>query len=134
MADLYGDYILEHALNPNHWGILLPADAEYETNNPLCGDNLRLTVRFDKHERITALGWDGKSCAITLAAASMLGEKILGKTPDELRMIRKQDIFDMLDISLSMNRVNCALLPFKVFTIALYGVEAWEKYEDDAEE
>jgi nitrogen fixation NifU-like protein len=133
MYDMYRENILEHGTNPHNKGILDPADIDYEASNPLCGDRLRLTLRLDDQGRISEIGWDGQGCAISQAAASMLGEEILGKTMDEVRAIGKQDVFDMLGIPLSMNRVKCALLSLKVLTVALYGLEVWHKHEDEDE-
>ena len=95
---------------------------------------MRLTLRIDEINRITEIGWDGEGCAISQASASMLGEEILGKTLDEVRQIGKQDIFDMLGIPLSMNRVKCGLLSLKVLTVALYGLGEWHKHEAEDEE
>jgi nitrogen fixation NifU-like protein len=134
MYDMYRENILDHGMNPRNRGILDPADIDYEADNPLCGDRLRLTLQLDENQRITAVGWDGEGCAISQAAASMLGEEIMGKTLDEVRKIGKQDIFDMLGIPLSMNRVKCALLSLKVLTVALYGLGEWHKHEAEDEE
>lgn len=134
MNDFYRENILDHGMNPRNRGVLDPATIDVEASNPLCGDHLRLTLRLDEHNRVTELAWDGKGCAISQAAASMLGEEILGKTLAEIRQIDKQDVFDMLGIPLSMNRVKCGLLSLKVLTIGLYGVEAWRKLDQDDED
>lgn len=134
MYEMYPDNILDHGQNPRNRGLLSPADVQYDANNPLCGDDLRLTLQLDSGGRIAAVGWAGDGCAISQASASMLGEKIIGKTFDEVRAISKQDIFDMLGIPLSANRVKCALLSFKVLTVALYGPEEWLKHEMEDED
>jgi nitrogen fixation NifU-like protein len=133
MYDMYRENILDHGMNPRHRGILDPADMDFEGNNPLCGDRLRLTLRLDEEGRIREIGWDGEGCAISQASASMLGEQILGKTLEEVRGIGKEDIFEMLGIPLSMNRVKCALLSLKVLKVAAYGVAEWVK-EEEADE
>ncbi|HLU10693.1 MAG TPA: iron-sulfur cluster assembly scaffold protein, partial [Oceanobacillus sp.] len=96
-------------------------------------DHLHLTLRLDDHQRITAIGWYGDNCAISQASASMLGEKVLGKSLTEVRQIGRQDIFDMLGIPLPQNRVKCALLPLQVLTVALYGQAEWQKLESEEE-
>jgi len=131
--DFYRENILDHGRNPRNAGVLDPADVDYEASNPLCGDRLRLTLRLDADNRVTAVGWDGDGCAISQAAASMLGEEILGKTLDQIRAIDKQEVFAMLGIPLSMNRVKCALLGLKTLKVGLYGVETWRKLEHDDE-
>lgn len=129
--NMYRENILDHGMHPRHRGILNPADVDFEGNNPLCGDRLRLTLRVDDDNRIVEIGWDGEGCAISQAAASMLGEKILGMTLEEARSITKEDIFEMLGISLSMNRVKCALLSLKVLKVGAYGLAEWQKDEDE---
>lgn len=134
MYDMYRENILDHAQNPRHWGVLNPADIDHEEDNPLCGDRLRLTLRVDENGVITDLAWDGEGCAISQASASMLGERIIGKTLEEVRAISKEDIFEMLGIPLSVNRVKCALLSLKVLKVGAYGLAAWQKHEDEEED
>jgi nitrogen fixation NifU-like protein len=131
MEDMYREIILDHAKNPRHHGVLNPADIDYEDHNPLCGDRLHLTLRVDENKVITDLAWDGEGCAVSQATASMLGEEILGKSLDEIKALSKEDIFDLVGIPLSMNRVKCALLSLKVLHKGVYGAEHWEKVEDE---
>jgi nitrogen fixation protein NifU and related proteins len=134
MPDLYPPHILDHGTKPRHWGVLDPADRESEGDYPLCGDYLHLMLRLDENQRIQAVGWEGVGCAISQAAASLLGEQIIGKSVIEVQEIRKQDIFNLLAIPLSGNRVRCALLPFQVMTAALYGPKVWHQLEMEDEE
>lgn len=133
MYDMYREMILDHAKNPRNRGVLNPADIDFEGHNPLCGDRLRLTMRVDENNRITEIGWTGEGCAISQASASMLGEEILGKTLDEVKAIGKEQIFEMLGIPLSMNRIKCALLSLKVLKVGAYGLAEWVK-EDEADD
>lgn len=131
MYDMYRENILDHGKNPRNQGVLDPADIDFEGHNPLCGDRLRLTLRVDADERITAVGWDGEGCAISQASASMLGEMIVGMTLDEVKQIDKQVIFDLLGIPLSMSRVKCALLSLKVLKAGAYGLDKLAPDEDE---
>ena len=133
MQDMYRENILDHGMHPRHRGVLEPADVDYEAHNPLCGDSLRLTLRLGEDGRVAEIGWDGAGCAISQAAASMLGEEIIGKTLEEIRDIDKDVIFEMLGIPIGMNRVKCALLSLKVLKVGLYGLEEWRKLEHDEE-
>lgn len=133
MDDMYRENILDHSKNMRNKGALDPADIDFEATNPLCGDRLRLTLRVDENHHITAVGWEGEGCAISQASASMLGEEILGKTLEEARQITKEDIFDMIGIPLSMNRVKCALLSLKALKVGAYGLAEWIKDEDEDE-
>jgi nitrogen fixation protein NifU and related proteins len=134
MDNMYRENILDHGMNPRNSGILDPATIDFEVNNPLCGDRLRLTLRINADNVVTDVGWDGEGCAISQAAASMLGEEILGKSLDVIRQISKEDIFTWLGIPISANRVRCALLGLKALNIGLYGNEHWREIQDNEEE
>ncbi len=128
--DLYREAILDHYSQPRNWGILDPNDIDHEEHNPLCGDRLRLTMRV-KDGKIAELGWDGDGCAISRAAASMLGETLVGKTLVEARAITKEDILELLGIELGPVRLKCALLSLKVLKIGAYGLAGWNEGEND---
>lgn len=130
---MYREIILDHAKNPRHAGVLDPADVDYEDHNPLCGDRLHMTLRVDEHNVVTDVAWEGEGCAISQATASMLGDELIGKTLDEVKQISKEDIFDLVGIPLSMNRVKCALLSLKVLQIGIAGKEHWRTIEDEDE-
>ncbi|RMG85715.1 MAG: iron-sulfur cluster assembly scaffold protein, partial [Chloroflexi bacterium] len=115
-------------------GLLPNPDFDHEEHNPLCGDQLHLTLHIDENGVIQEVGWEGDGCAISQASASMLGEELIGKTLEEAKSITKQDIFDMLGIPLSANRVKCALLSLKVLNVGAYGQGFWEMREDEEDE
>ncbi len=124
--NLYLDAIIDHGQHPRHFADpLSPADIDYRADNPFCGDWLRLTARLNDEQRITAIAWQGEGCTICLASASMLGEKLLGRTLDDLRSLSKSDILAMLGIELSQTRLKCALLSLQVFMGGAYGLTHW---------
>lgn len=130
MDDFYREMIIDHGQNMRNRGVLDPADIDYEEDNPLCGDRLRLTVQVDDEQRVTAVGWDGEGCIISQASASMLGEEMIGKTLDELKQYDKQTILDMLGIPLTPVRLKCALLSLKVMKVGAYGIDGWADDEE----
>jgi nitrogen fixation NifU-like protein len=134
MHDMYREIILDHAKHPRHPGVLDPADIEHEDHNPLCGDRLHMTLRVDANQVITDVAWEGEGCAISQATASMLGDEIIGKTLDEVKQLSKEDIFDLVGIPLTMNRMKCALLSLKVLHVGIAGREHWEQVEDEGDE
>ncbi len=53
MDDLYREQILEHYKRPHNFGELETADLEFEDNNPLCGDELKVQLVLDDDRRIS---------------------------------------------------------------------------------
>lgn len=131
MDDFYREMIIDHGQNMRNRGVLEPADIDFEDDNPLCGDRLRLTIQLDDEGRVKAVGWDGDGCVISQASASMLGEEMLGKTLEELRGIDKDFILEMLGIPLTPVRLKCALLSLKVLKAGAYGLTGWTDDADD---
>jgi nitrogen fixation protein NifU and related proteins len=82
LDDLYRDVILDHNRRPRNFGPLDSADASAEGVNPLCGDRLRLKVKFDV-DRIEEIRFEGQGCAISTASASLMTEAVKGKTRAE---------------------------------------------------
>lgn len=76
LDELYKEVILDHYRAPRNKGRIDPHDIALERNNPLCGDELELFLRFDG-DTLEAIGFEGKGCSISQASASMMTEKIL---------------------------------------------------------
>jgi nitrogen fixation protein NifU and related proteins len=75
LEDLYKEVILDHYRTPRNKGRLDPHDIALERNNPLCGDELELFLRFDG-ETLEGIAFEGKGCSISQASASMMTEKV----------------------------------------------------------
>ncbi len=82
MADpksLYQEVILDHNRKPRNYGTLEHASQQAEGHNPLCGDRISVSVKIDG-ERIDGIAFEGESCAICKASASMMTVNVKGKT------------------------------------------------------
>jgi nitrogen fixation NifU-like protein len=75
--ELYREIILDHWRNPRKRGHLDPADVTVEGNNPLCGDEVLLTMRM-REGNVEAIAFDGHGCSISRASASMMCEGVDG--------------------------------------------------------
>ena len=76
---LYQEVILDHNRKPRNYGVVDRATHKAEGHNPLCGDHLSLTLKLDG-ERVDAIAFNGESCAICKASASMMTATVKGKT------------------------------------------------------
>ena len=122
MDDLYREVIIEHYKSPSHRGHLDPHDISFADNNPLCGDHIQIDLRVNEDGRVSEARFDGHGCAISQASADLLVESVIGKRLDEVKLLNKQDILDMLGIELGPVRIKCALLPLKVLKAGVYGL------------
>jgi len=122
MDDMYREVIIEHYKNPSYRGQLDPHDISFADDNPLCGDHIRIDLRVDKEGRITDARFDGHGCAISQASADLLIESVIGKSLDDVKTMKKQDILDLVGIDLGPVRLKCALLSLKVLKAGIYGL------------
>ena len=92
MADpkaLYQEVILDHNRKPRNYGALAHASHHAEGHNPLCGDHISVALDLDG-ERIDGIAFQGESCAICKASASMMTVSVKGKTrADAETLIRR---------------------------------------------
>ncbi|MDX6494255.1 MAG: nitrogen fixation protein NifU [Gaiellales bacterium] len=118
MDDFYRENILDHYKNPRNHGHIDHPSAVAEGVNPLCGDELAIELKVEDGI-VTDVRYNGRGCAISQAAASMLSDAVKGKPVAELSEIGKDDVLDELGIPLSPIRLKCALLSVGVLKVAL---------------
>jgi nitrogen fixation NifU-like protein len=142
MADpkaLYQEVILDHNRKPRNFGALEHASHHAEGHNPLCGDHISVALDFDG-ERIGGIAFDGESCAICKASASMMTVSVKGKTREDAETLI-QEFRDMatgkreaggqhhigrLAVFAGVRdlptRVKCAILPWHTLHAALNSI------------
>lgn len=122
MDNFYRENILDHYKNPRNFGRLKQPDTSYEEENSLCGDRLRIEVKLLKRKKtkiISQIRFSGQGCAISLAAASLLTEKVMGKELTFVAKLTSKDVLALLGIELGPTRLKCALLPLQTIQKAL---------------
>ena len=112
MDNLYSDILLDLYKHPLNKQTLTDADLQYKLNNPVCGDQVELFIKFDDNGKVNAVGWEGNGCTISQVGASLLTDHIKGKTEDELKQITADDVITMIGLTLNATRLRCALLSF----------------------
>ncbi len=132
--DYYREYILDHYRNPRNYGKLEQPDVHAEDSNPLCGDQLAMDLLVEG-DCIKEVRFQGRGCAISQAAASMLSEKIEGKTVQEVVALGKEDVLEDLGIDISPARTKCAFLSLRVLHrgLAMAGLETPNIIEEEEE-
>src|SRR5918995_3518464 len=117
---LYREVILDHYKAPRNHGLLEPHDAIAEGQNPLCGDDVTVSVRFGEGDVIEEVGFEGRGCAISQAATSMLTDLVKGRSAHEVSAMPKEELLDELGIPLTPVRLKCAILGLGVLKLALH--------------
>jgi SUF system NifU family Fe-S assembly protein len=86
---LYQEVILDHNKKPRNWGQLPDASHRAEGVNPLCGDHIWITLKIDG-SNIADLAFEGESCAICKASASMMTANVKGKSVEHAERLVQQ--------------------------------------------
>ena len=63
LKDLYRDVILDHNKRPRNFGRLDPCDTAADGYNPLCGDQLTVTLRLEG-DRVEDIRFEGRGCGV----------------------------------------------------------------------
>jgi nitrogen fixation NifU-like protein len=147
---LYQEVILDHNRKPRNYGKIEDASHRAEGLNPLCGDRIWLTLEV-KGERLEDIAFEGQSCAICKASASMMTTSVKGKSVAEAEQLIRE-FRDMatgkLDVARQDNhlgrlavfagvkdlpsRVKCAILPWHTLHAA-FQHQASTSTEGDAD-
>jgi nitrogen fixation NifU-like protein len=89
LRELYQDIILDHGRHPRNFRAIEHPTHSAQGYNPLCGDRVRIYLTLDG-DRISDISFQGRGCAISTAAASLMTEILAGKTIDEARALFAQ--------------------------------------------
>lgn len=120
MDNLYREQILDHYKHPRNFGHLPKANAVGSDSLVSCGDRLSLELLVDnKSKKVTDVKFQGVGCAISMASASLLSERIKGEKVDILQRLTKDDILKLIGVNLTPTRLKCALLSLEVLHKAL---------------
>ncbi|MBP6096698.1 MAG: SUF system NifU family Fe-S cluster assembly protein [Methyloversatilis sp.] len=138
MADhkaLYQEVILDHNRKPRNFGTLEHPSHHAEGHNPLCGDHIAVALELAEG-RVDQIAFQGESCAICKASASMMTVAVKGRSLDEAQTLTRE-FLDMATGKLDVDapnhigrlavfagvrnlptRVKCAILPWHTLQAA----------------
>lgn len=117
-SQLYREHILDHANHPRNRGALPGADLAAEAENPNCGDHLKLYVKT-ADGRIEKAAFEGEGCALSIAGASMLTERLRDMPLKDAKLLTPGDVYALFQVQISMTRSQCALLAYQALEGAL---------------
>jgi len=115
---LYRDKVLEHFRKPRNYGAIEGADATSKGENRSCGDEVTIYLKVSG-DKLTAVQFTSRSCAICRASASMLTELAKGKKVSEAAALDRTDVLNLFGGTINPVREGCALLPLGALKSAL---------------
>ena len=140
LRDLYQQVILDHSRNPRNHGEIPPPCLHAHGDNPSCGDEIDVWLRLSADgQNIEDLKFTGQGCAISQASASMMTQKIKGKSKTQAAAMREDfrrvvmgdgapadedalgELILLEGVQKFPQRVKCAMLAWRAVEQALEG-------------
>src|SRR6266446_5321300 len=92
---MYSERLIDYFRNPRNVGELPPPAITVEASNPVCGDILRISVRFDG-DAVAEARYKTRGCTASIAAGSALTEWLAGKSLQNLRSFQPAMVEDLV--------------------------------------
>ena len=106
----YRAVVLEHFRHPRNRGTLADPTASVEGSNPLCGDRIRIEL-LAEGDRIADARFTADACALCIASASLLTERVRGMRLAEIDRVDIGWLHATLEGEPPPARRRCATLP-----------------------
>lgn len=84
LQDLYRDVLIDYYRDASHKGKLASPDFHSHGVNPVCGDEVELTMSR-QGDRIGQIRYAGHGCVISQASTAMMAQALEGQTIDQVR-------------------------------------------------
>lgn len=135
LEELYQQVILDHSKRPRNQGTIEGA-VHVHGDNPSCGDEIELHVKFAADGNVEDIKFTGSGCAISQASASIMTMKLKGKPRAEAERLMQNfktlittdtepdtkglgDAVLLRGVRKFPQRVKCAMLSWRAFEQAL---------------
>jgi len=134
LSRLYREVILQHSSQPVGFHKTIRETCRNEQFNPLCGDRIVIMLQVDEG-MIQDAAFDGESCAICTASASLLCELVPGGSLEDFGKTRNwleralvsndeadgpQSLQALLGVRRYPSRIKCVTLPWTAAVKALF--------------
>lgn len=113
------ELVLDHSGNPRNYGAMEFADITQEGGNPGCGDIIKIYLTVDTNGVADEIKFSGEGCMISQAGASLMVEKMKGKSIEEIQAMSPDAVIDILGKKLVSTRPRCAMLGFNTVKNAI---------------
>ena len=120
------EVILDHFENPRNYGSIKSADVIQEGGNPGCGDIIKVYLNVDSEGTANKISFSGEGCMLSQAGASLVLEKMVGKSIKEIQEMPPDIVQDTLGKKLVSTRPRCAMLGFNTLKNA---VKQWQRQQ-----
>jgi len=120
--DIYREQILDHYKNPRNFGRLAKKTKSSSLSNAVCGDHITIDILLSGPQKARVLKevrFSGVGCAISMACASLLTEKVKGWKLDRVEKLELRNIEKLLGTRFTISRVKCAMLPLDAIQKAI---------------
>lgn len=114
----YTDLVVQHFRHPQNKGRHPSANAGAEGANPLCGDRIRVECEVAGARVVSAM-FTGDACAICVASASLLTERVRRMSVREIMTMADDAVIAALEGAVPPARRRCATLPLDTLRQAL---------------
>jgi nitrogen fixation protein NifU and related proteins len=118
MSTLYKENILDHYKNPRNFKKPNSFTHKAFLDNVTCGDEMEVFLKIEE-DIIKEISFEARGCAISIAAMSMLSEKLKGEKISEVKKFTDDYVLKMLGMQKETPRVKCALLGVRTLRKAL---------------
>src|SRR5690606_2191799 len=100
--------LVDHFEHPRNAGAMEDADAEAYVTNPVCGDSMRLFLRFEDG-KIARASFLTSGCPASIATSSAATEMVTGLPLEEAEALTRDDYAEAVG-GLPKSKVHCSVL------------------------
>jgi nitrogen fixation protein NifU and related proteins len=118
----YSKEVMKNFTHPKNMGEIKNPDGIGKVGNPTCGDIMQVYIQVvkdkDKKEHIKDIKFKTFGCAAAIATSSMVTQLAKGKTIDEAKKIKYEDVMKSLG-GLPRVKVHCSMMAQEALNAAI---------------